>query len=171
MRKRMIFFKEQKQNRARFGKSGFTLVELSVVLALTAILSTMTVTFSVFMNSFVAENRVEYDFLADCAALREDISCWVAENDVSGGKLLVNPDGTLDVRSDVLKSVRFENGALLLGAEEPINFDTIEGIFFDTDGELIKCTAYRTSNKGELIENDFVFSLRSADVEEVAENG
>ena len=74
MRKGMIFFEKRKQNSSRVGKSGFTLVELSVVLALMAILSVMTVSFSVLMNGLVSENMAQYDFLADCATLKKDLS-------------------------------------------------------------------------------------------------
>ena len=159
----------QKPHSAVFGKGGFTLVELSIVLALSAILVTMVVSFSVLMNGFASENKAEYDFLEDHAVLREELCTWVAENDVTGSIFKANNNGTLSVTGgEALKTARFAGGVLILGEEQRAGLDDIDGIYFTSEGKLIKCTTYRIAENRELIEHSFVFSLRCGVIEEAA---
>ena len=76
--------KTQKVNSFKNGRGGFTLVELCVVMALIVIMTVMTVTFSVLVNSHASDDMAAYDFLEDSAKI-EDLLCdWIAENDKSG---------------------------------------------------------------------------------------
>lgn len=151
------------------GKSGFTLVELCVVLALLAILSTMIATFSVLMSDMATESKQEYDFLEDCAKLKEELCHWSAENDTPTSVFTVNNDGTLTAAEN---NVSFSGGVLLLGEKRIEGLDTVEGITFSTENKLIKCVAYRSDSKGKRMESSFVFSLRAGAVatEEVTAN-
>jgi len=163
-------YQVQKPHNAKPGKSGFTLVELCVVLALLAILATMTVSFSVLMNGFAAENKAEYEFLEDHATLKETLGVWAAENDVTGSVFKINEDGTLTVTENgVEQNVSFADGVLTLGGEQKAGLDTIDGVIFTSNDKLIKCVTYRTAKDGERIEHSFVFSLRSGVIEEVAD--
>ena len=166
--------KVQKSHNARHGKSGFTLVELSIVLALLAILTTMFASFSVLMNGFAAENKAEYEFLEDHAILKERLCTWVAENDVSGSVFKANDDGTLTVTQNgdetSAKSASFKDGVLTLGDEERKGLDTIDGMTFTSNEKLIKCVTYRIGKNGQKIESSFVFSLRCGQIEEVAKS-
>ena len=152
------------------GKRGFTLAELSVVLALIAILSVMIVTFSVFMNTIAAKNQAEYDFLADSASLKDELCLWAAENDTKDSVFSISEEGDLVVSvNGEEKLAHFDAGVLTLGDREEDGLDTIGGVIFETGEKLVKCTVFRDKN-GEHIESVFVFSLRSARIEEVAED-
>jgi prepilin-type N-terminal cleavage/methylation domain-containing protein len=162
--------KVQKSHNESCGKGGFTLVELCVVLALLAILTTMIVSFSVLMNGFVAENKAEYEFLEDHAMLKERLCTWVAENDVSGSVFAINESGMLTVTENgTERSVSFAGGVLSLDDEKIKGFDAIDGMSFTSNEKLIKCVTYRTEKGGQRVENSFVFSLRCGVIEEVAE--
>ena len=161
----------QKPHNATQGKSGFTLVELSVVLALLSILATMIISFSVLMSGFASENKAEYKFLEDHAALGETLCVWAAENDVIGSTFRINSDGTLTViENAVEKTVSFTEGVLTLGEDRQAGLDTIDGVVFSTNGKLIKCVSYRIAKNGERMEQSFVFSLRCGAIEGVAGN-
>ncbi len=161
----------QKMHNARYGKGGFTLVELCVVLALLSILTTMIVSFSVLMNGFATQNRDEYEFLEDHATLKEELCMWMAESDVSDSVFSVGEDGTLTVReSGVEKSVSFSEGILSFGEKRKAGLDAIDGVTFTANDKLIKCVTHRITKNGKQIESSFVFSLRSGTIEEVAEN-
>lgn len=153
-------------------KSGFTLVELSVVLALLAILATMIISFSVLMSGFAKDEKKEYEFLEEYAKLKEEISEWVAKNDVTGSIFTVNSETmTITVTKggteNVVGTMNFKEGNLYLGNEEPTSFDMIDGVSFiviesdtviESDScKLIKCVV---KNNGEKIEQSFVLSLR-----------
>lgn len=151
----------QKTYNKKSGKSGFTLVELSVVLALLAILATMIASFSVLMNGFASKNNEEYNFLEDYAKLKEEISEWVAENDVNGitftvenGTMIVGQNGTNP------KTVSFGNGSITVNNVALLTgLDTIESVTFSLVGtnKLIKCEVKKS---GEETGQSFVFSLR-----------
>ena len=167
---RMRDIRVRKYHNEKCGKGGFTLVELCVVLALLAILTTMIVSFSVMMSGFAAENKIEYEFLEDHAALKEKLCTWVAENDVSGSVFAINEGGILTVtRNGIEKSVSFADGDLSLAEEKIKGLDSIEGMSFTSNEKLIKCVTYRTDKNGQRVERSFVFSLRCGVIEEVAE--
>lgn len=149
-------------------KSGFTLVELSVVLALLAILATMIISFSVLMSGFAKDEKKEYEFLEEYAKLKEEISEWVAKNDVTGSIFTVNSETetmtitvTKEGTENVVGTMNFKEGTLYIGNEEIPSFDMIDGVSFTViesgSCKLIKCVV---KNNGEKIEQSFVLSLR-----------
>ena len=151
----------QKSHKAKQGKSGFTLVELCVVLTLLAILTALIVSFSVLMNGFAADNEAEYEFLEDQATLKEMIGAWVTENDITNNVFTANADGTLSVSENgTLKTVSFADGILTLGGQQKAGLDAIDGVIFTSNGKLIKCVTYRIEEGGERTESSFVLSLR-----------
>lgn len=136
-----------KQNQKMHRRGGFTLVELTIVLLLVAILSTMTVSFSTLVSGYAKNNRAEYEFMEQCAELKEELTLWVSMQ-----------DGT---------SVTFtiQNDSLQAGDKTFTYTDTqIESIAYSTNGNLIKCTITGT-NGGE---QAFVLYLRCGNVEEGA---
>ncbi len=171
MCKKKRIAKEKKAYILRRGKRGFTLVELSVVLALLAILATMTVTFSTFMNGIAAKNQAEYDFYADSTTLKDELRVFLAEKDVQGGVLSIAEDGRLVATVDGEEShVTFKNNRLFFGeTESQERFEAIDGISFETCEKLVKCVTFCEIN-GECFENSFVLSLRASQIEEVSEN-
>ena len=163
-----------KQHNAQNGKRGFTLVELTVVMALLAILATMIVTFSGLMSDFVAKEQAEYDFLEDVSTLKESLSNWIAENDVDGAKFTLTEKKTvneIDYYSSVISpinQVKFSNGKLTLYPETTVPLDEISYITFECVGtnlNLLKCTAYRYVDGEETPKTiSFVVALRCATV-------
>lgn len=159
----------QKSYNTKSGKSGFTLVELSVVLALLAILATMIASFSVLMNGFASKNNEEYNFLEDYAKLKEEISEWVAENDVNGITFTVE-NGTMIVGQNETnsKTVSFGNGSITVNNVALLTgFDTIESVTFsyityssDEVNEVNKLIKCEVKKSGEETGQSFVFSLR-----------
>ncbi len=151
----------QKLHNVRRGKGGFTLVELSVVMALVAILATMTVSFSVLMNGFAKNNKIEYQFSEESAAVKKSFSSWVTENDVMDSVFTVRTDGTLSVSvAGEEKTVSLLDSTLMIDGAQSAAYETVEGMYFRANDKLIQCVIYRLSDEGERIERSFVFSLR-----------
>lgn len=127
----------QKSHNAKRGKGGFTLAELSVVLALLVIVGTMIISFSALMSGFAAENKAQYEYLEDHTALREMLCTWVAENDLPDSVFSVAEDGALTVAGNGgNKIVRFADAVLFLGESREAGFDAIDGVSFSTNGKL-----------------------------------
>lgn len=170
MYRKAKMFKIQESHTAKRGKGGFTLVELSIVLALLAILMSMVVSFSVLMDGFTAQNRAEYGFLEDHAKLKETLCSWANENDVSGSVFTITDATTLTVvtvdeatGNETRKSVSFdfndENTLVLsLGDEDVVLADT-DGVTFSTYGKLIKCVSCHGEQS-----RSFVFSLHNGTI-------
>ena len=64
----------------KLNKRGFTLVELTIVMAITAIISVMIVSFSVLISAQVRKNNLRADFLESVITLRTDLQKQFAEN-------------------------------------------------------------------------------------------
>ncbi len=141
-----------KQNIAKRGKSGFTLAELCIVLAIVVISSAMIVSFSASMKQFATSNQEEYDFLEDCGAVRDGLYRWIAEKD--------GPDADF---SDILeKDFIVRGGTLVLDSDTRIeDLDTIRRVSFKREGNLIKCEITRVGS--DSASKSYVFALRCAD--------
>ena len=162
----MLKNKAKKDHTVKLSKRGFTLVELSVVMALVAIIVTMVVSFSVLMSGFINNNNDEYSFLEDYAALKQQLLTWVAENDTPSSQFMVGLLGNLIVKeNEDQKEVSFSEGVLSLDTKQISNLDTISRVYFTTNDKLIKCTVCPFNDSGESIsEISFVFSLRSDEI-------
>ena len=146
--------KVHKQNKKSVGKRGFTLVELSVVIALVAILATMTISFTVLMSDFANDSRAEYEYLEEHSKLKEEISNWLAERDVTGT--------TFDTENDLLKINDSEFNISDI-VEDMSKFDSIGGVTFaELGGKLIKCTTTSSKNSNQTM--SFVFYPRFAEI-------
>lgn len=162
-----------KSNKARKRTGGFTIAELSVVMALIAIITAMTVSFTVVMNDVTAQNRTQYDFLQDCAVVEDELNDWVALNDVDGAVFTVGQDGALTVvTSGETSTVSIAGSVLSMGSEQAHNLEQVHGvgtigkITFSTNSPtntLIKCVMTRIDNEAQSC--SFVFSLRIATIE------
>ena len=138
-----------KNNHKKSGKSGFTLVELCIVLAIVAITSVMIVSFSVSMKEFTISNQEEYDFIEDCSAIRNKMYKWIAEMDIPGANFL-----SLDGKEYSVS----EDGTLDFGGRKIDNLNTIDKIDFEVEGDLIKCNIYRDDSGP--VSKSYVFALR-----------
>lgn len=145
-------------------KRGFTLVELSVVLALLSIITIMTVSFSIMLSKFTAENTRNYDFLQDCAVVEREIIDWATSNANTGTEFSIQ-DNKLQLTNTVeagwvTLSASFDGGIFSLGGEDVTGGEmvtgvgTIERVSFATNGKLIKCTLFSHEDD---ISSSFVF--------------
>lgn len=134
----------QRKKATTLRKGGFTLVELSVVLFLVAIVATMTVSFSVLINKYTNGNKAEYEFLSQCSELKADVTDYVYENDTFS--------------LETLSEQNFES-----------KYSEIESVDFSQNesGTIIKCTV--TSANGK--EQTFAVYLRAATVTTEATSG
>lgn len=145
----------QKLNNVRFGKKGFTVVELCIVLALVAMLTTMFVSFTVLMDGFADESESKYEFLKDSARIEREFYGWAEQQH---GATFTIENGVLTVNGT---SVTFSDGTLTLDSETSIkNLDTVTGVSFEENGSLIKCNIH-----GSRITSTFVIYLRTATIE------
>ena len=155
--------KMQKLNNSRCGKSGFTLVELSIVMTLLVIVTAMIVSFSVLMNKFSSQSKAEYDFLEEYATLKEELSTWIAENDISGAEFVITMNGQILSVDDHGNQAYFANEVLTLGTPgEGHNtaFEQIKEIRFNKNDKLIKCSVTsQTRNGFSLVEVVIALSI------------
>ena len=168
----------QKLNKTKYSKRGFTLVELTIVMALVVIVSAITVSFSVMMKDLTADNRDEYQFMEQHDTLKEEISNWVAENDLKGSTFKVSADKTITVTlaDGTVKTLRFSNGALYYSDSEQNKnvilakeLDEIDDISFSIqvkiqvkeEKRLLQCVTDHNNEDGQtIVTNLFVLSLR-----------
>lgn len=129
-------------------KRGFSLAELSVVLLLVAILSAMTVTFSVTIGKYSKSVQAEYDYASECDSLKESVIEWAYENAVSGTSVSVA-----------------EKKELFIGNEKyPLGeFMQIKDVSFDVQSNVIKIIIEPKNEKFE--SKIFVFYLRTGGTE------
>ena len=161
-----------KPHSAAIGKGGFTLVELSIVLALIAILTVMMVSFSVLMNGYAADDKAEYDFLEDTAELKEALGTWVAENDTEDCTFVTSGNKITLFRGNAeVYALEFVNGILTVSepneaseASEAL-VSGLTGVNVATfaaeqmGGRLIRCETVCIDNDGQTMSASFVISL------------
>lgn len=149
----------QKLNR-KSGKKGFTVVELCVVLALVAMLTTMFVSFTVLMKGFANESESKYEFLKDSATIERELRDWAETQET----FTIDENGVLSVGE---KAVSFSNGTLTLDDNVKItSLDTVTGVTFDSnETETTKATLIKCTVKGSRLETTFVIYPRTAVIE------
>jgi prepilin-type N-terminal cleavage/methylation domain-containing protein len=74
----------------KLNKRGFTLVELTMVMAITAIISVMIVSFSTLISAQTRKNNLRADFLESVMTLRTDLQKAFAENNYDYNTLPFN---------------------------------------------------------------------------------
>lgn len=105
------------KKRAIHNRQGFTLVELTIVMAITAIISVMIVSFSALISAQVKKNNLRADFLESVISLRSDLQKEFAKKD----------SPTLDL----------ENHGLSFDKEKYVYIDDVT---FSTNGKILKVT-------------------------------
>ena len=161
----------QKSNIDKRGKSGFTLVELSVALALVAIVTTMMVSFSVAFKGFVNSNESEFAFYEDSDKLKQELGAWLAENDEPDCVFSTTSNISLNVEIGANgKAANFARGVLYMGDKRVEGLNAIDGATFEVSEKLIKCTTYRKRGIKGRAECSFVFYIRSGRITEVTED-
>ena len=160
----------EKPNKVKNNKRGFTLVELTIVMAILAIVIGITVSFSVLMKDVTADNRDEYEFLEQNTELKDAICAWVAENDVMGSPFTANGDTLIVENAGKKMTLRLSNGRLYYSDYEQqknivleTDLDEIDQMIFSVKGgqKHLKCETNHENDEGNtVLTNAFVISLR-----------
>ncbi len=145
----------------RNGKQGYTLVELSVVLLLIAILAGMIASFSALANKHAQDVRREYAFMEQCSTLRQELGDWIALNDQSGATISVSEDGTelIIIVTDVKLKAKFSDRFLYLG-NGTTELDKLSSVSFSVTDGIIKCVA----SDGNKLQQALAFAVRCGTV-------
>lgn len=98
---------------------GVTLVELCVVMALIAILSTTVISFSILINNYAGRMAVDRNIKEGVAQMGQALDIWLSVCDSPGYQISASPDGSSLVATD--KSDSSKTYTLYLGE------DAIEG--------------------------------------------
>ena len=155
-----------KVNNSARKNGGFTIVELVVALAILAILVTIVASFSVLMGDYAKDSGTEYAFLEDVFTLKRTMTEWAAEEDYAGAQFLID-NGSLSVNG---KSFSIESGVLQFGDRSMSALSTIAAITVKgNENGLVKCKAVGVKENGVILESEFVFALRAADLEIISE--
>ena len=148
---------------------GSTLVELSIVMAVLSIITTMVVSFSMLVRNYVSKNQDQYDFIEEVADIRETISNWITTHDVAGYNLLVSDNsivckhGESEISRLVFDTERRELYTQHGDEKDVHHEDTIDSINFDYGANVLKCTANgKIGSKDEEINQVFIFSTKCA---------
>ncbi len=106
----------------KLNKRGFTLVELTIVMAISAIISVMIVSFAVLISAQVKKNNLRADFLESVITLRSDLQKEFAK--VDNGIITVSPDGK-----------NIENPEFSFSLED---YEFIDDVTFSSSGKILK---------------------------------
>ena len=118
------------KNRKKLNKRGFTLVELTVVMAISAIISVMIITTASLISAQVKKNGLRADFMQAVVDFRSDLQIQFAEIDGTSPTFTVTEDD---------KSIQFGNTAIPLDSYEYIDRIDLE-FNKETSSEILKIT-------------------------------
>ena len=141
-------------------KKAFTLLELSIVIALVAIISVATVSLCTLVNNVTKANSKKLDFMQDVTLLESLISSWADnlenQNSISN---IDTPNHTL-----VESKVFYNNETKIFNIDNATyTFETIDGISFEVEKNetdfLIICSLALNGNYAADGSNTFVFTV------------
>ena len=113
------------KNRKKLNKRGFTLVELTVVMAISAIISVMIITTATLISAQVKKNGLRADFMQAVVDFRSDLQIQFAEIDNGGEISITNED----------KTIKIDSNELSYDLEK---YEYIDDITFDKQGDILK---------------------------------
>ena len=111
----------------KLNKRGFTLIELTIVMAITAIISVMIVSFTTLISAQVNKNDLRADFMEQVLTLRTDLQVSFANVD-NGGEITV--DNNIP---------KIDNNELSFNSD---SYEYIDDITFEAKGDILKVFAY-----------------------------
>ena len=155
--------KKSKLNRSICDKRGFTVIELTIVMALVAIFAAMVIVFSTMMSDHSENLANEYQFIEDCNLVDNTFYKWIAEYDTPEHKFLVGRDTLIitNLSDEPVATFSFRGDTIRLGDKTLEGLEAIDRFEFSTKGNIIKCTAF-SSEPIDNPKSSFVFSLRCA---------
>ena len=112
------------RNLKKLNKRGFTLIELTMVMAISAIISAMIISFCTLISAQTKKNELRADFMQNVTDLRRDLQIAFAEVD---GRLLNEQGEPLPYHFIVDgESIKLENSAFDFSLNAYEYIDTVE---------------------------------------------
>ena len=151
-------------------KRGFTVVELTIVIALLAVVSVMIVSFSSLIGKHVTQKREQNELLEEISFLRASFYSTLYDIDQPDTVFTIDNDGLLTVTRSDSTATQFylTNGTFYAGTDAITHLKHIDRIYFsvseDAEGiiKLIALSDFSDSEKEA--DHSFVFSLRCAKI-------
>ena len=112
------------KNRKKLNNRGFTLIELTIVMAISAIISVMIISFTTLISAQVKKNNLRADFMQSVMDFRTDLQGAFAEID-NGNPIIVENN-----------IVKIDNNELSYLE----SYEYIDTITFDVEGKILKVT-------------------------------
>lgn len=121
-------------------KKGFTLAEMAVALAISAIAFSMLFLVLASVNGFVKNKQFNANLQTELLSLKTTV---LAETEKYQSYSLQNPNGNALIFENGAEAeiveIRFENGTLFANQTELANFEIITNVWFEANNSLIKC--------------------------------
>ena len=111
----------------KLNKRGFTLIELTMVMAISAIISAMIISFCTLISAQTKKNELRADFMQNVTDLRTDLQIAFAE---------VDDGGEITVDNNIPK---IDNNELSFNSD---SYEYIDEITFTPQGDILKVVAY-----------------------------
>ncbi len=134
-------------------KKGFTLIELTVVLSVVAIISVMVISFSSLTAKKVGQTTGNLNYMQDVVLVDSLVDSWV-EKHLSAGSVITVQDGTVVATNNGIEhGITFQNGKLvgkLVSGNLSVTPEHINALSFElatpnASGEIMLfCTAKYT---------------------------
>ena len=123
------------QNPKKLNKRGFTLIELTIVMAISAIISVMIISFTTLISAQVKKNNLRADFMQSVIDFRTDLQIAFAEID---GTLLDENGAPLPYNFTVEEeTIKIEDTAFEFSLSA---YEYIDEVTFDVEGKILKVT-------------------------------
>ena len=115
------------RNLKKLNKRGFTLIELTMVMAISVIISAMIISFCTLISAQTKKNELRADFMQNVTDLRTDLQIAFAE---------VDDGGEITVDNNIPK---IDNNELSFNLD---SYEYIDKITFTPHGDILKVVAY-----------------------------
>ena len=150
-------------------KRGSTLVELCIVMALLAIVSTMIVSFSAIIDRYVKQNQRQYTFIEESAQIRQAMSDWLFSLDEAGNIVTVT-DQQISLQQTENRAA-FDTTTQTLfwvypdGTVKTVGTKTVDGISYSLEQlsattSILKCIMTGTDAHSNMMTQAFLLTLR-----------
>jgi|GEM_PF-6490310 len=144
---------------------GVTLIEITVMIAVAAIVSVMVVSFISLTQIRVIDNEAQTDVMDELNDVGINLSNWITSLDTSENDVSVVDDGATLVIGDMSASFDAESGVMTFG-DSTRTYDKIVAVKFSLTKSgshaAIQCTVtYKSSLNSTVAEQNFIFLKNS----------
>ena len=150
-------------------KRGSTLVELCIVMALLAIVSTMIVSFSAIIHRYVKQNQRQYTFIEESAQIKQAMSDWLFALDEAGNIVTVTDQQISLQQTENCAAFDTTTRTLFLvhpnGTIKDLRTKTVDGIYYSLEQlsaktSILKCIVTGTDARSNMMTQAFLLTLR-----------